>query len=65
VYPSFDFSRFERCQVVLDGRHALRHEMIESLDMRYITIGDGNHVRAMREDSEALATLPVSEEESA
>ncbi len=57
VYQSFDFSRFERCQVVLDGRHALRHEMIESLDMRYITIGDGNYLRPMQENSEARASV--------
>jgi UDP-N-acetyl-D-mannosaminuronate dehydrogenase len=65
VYQSFDFSRFERCQVVLDGRHALRHEMIESLDMHYITIGDGNYVRPMRENYEAHATFPVSQEGTA
>ncbi len=65
VYQSFDFSRFERCQVVLDGRHALRHEMIQSLDMHYITIGDGNYVRPMRENYEAHATFPVSQEGTA
>jgi len=65
VYQSFDFSRFERCQVVLDGRHALRREMIESLDIRYITIGDGNYVSPMRETSEVHAIFPVSEEETA
>src|SRR5207249_769180 len=31
VYQSFDFSRFERCQIVLDGRSVLRRETIESL----------------------------------
>jgi len=65
VYQSFDFSRFEHCRVVLDGRHTLRHEMIESLGMRHITIGDGNYVRPMRENSEAHATFPVSQEETA
>jgi nucleotide sugar dehydrogenase len=39
AYQLFDFSRFSRCQVVLDGRQALRREQIEALNMRYITIG--------------------------
>ncbi len=41
AYQLFDFSRFSRCQVVLDGRRALCSEQVEALDMRYITIGDG------------------------
>jgi nucleotide sugar dehydrogenase len=41
AYQSFDFSRLVRCQVVLDGRKALDYEKIESLGMRYISIGDG------------------------
>jgi nucleotide sugar dehydrogenase len=41
AYQSFDFSRFVSCQVVLDGRKMLDHEKIESLGMRYISIGDG------------------------
>jgi nucleotide sugar dehydrogenase len=65
VYQSFDFSRFKRCQVVLDGRHALRREIIESLDMRYITVGDGNYMKPMRENAEAHATLPVPQEGTA
>src|SRR6266567_164069 len=48
VYQWFDFSRFKSCQVVLDGRCALRREMIESLNMRYLTIGDGNYVRPIQ-----------------
>jgi nucleotide sugar dehydrogenase len=43
AYQSFDFSRFSRCQVVLDGRRALCREHIEALGMRYITIGDGDN----------------------
>src|SRR5947209_13498231 len=39
-YQSFDFSRFVSCQVVLDGRKAFDHEKVESLGMRYISIGD-------------------------
>lgn len=41
AYQSFDFSRFSRCQVVLDGRQALHREQIEAINMRYITIGGG------------------------
>lgn len=48
-YQFFDFSRFKRCQVLLDGRHAFRREMIESLDMSYITIGDGSHMNNIKE----------------
>jgi len=43
AYKLFDFSRFSRCEVVLDGRKALSREQIEALGMRYITIGDGNY----------------------
>ena len=64
VYQSIDFSRFEHCQVVLDGRHALRREMIDALDMRYITIGDGNYGGQMRENYKASTSFPVSEEET-
>jgi len=42
-YRSLDFSHFTHCQAVLDGRRALECEKIESLGMRYITIGDGNY----------------------
>jgi nucleotide sugar dehydrogenase len=40
-YQSFNFSRFASCEVVLDGRRALDNEKIESLGMRYISIGGG------------------------
>jgi nucleotide sugar dehydrogenase len=63
VYQSFDFKRFEHCRVVLDGRGALRRELLGSLDMRYLTIGDGNYAGPMREAPEVHATFPVSEEE--
>ncbi len=52
AYHSLDFSRFADCQVVLDGRRALSREKIESLGMRYITIGDGN-----REETEMLRDM--------
>lgn len=54
AYQSLDFSRFARCLVVLDGRRALDREMIESLGMHYIAIGDGN-LRGYRGDSSANA----------
>src|SRR6266566_3487670 len=41
AYQAFDFGRFARCQVILDGRRALNSERIESDGIRYITIGDG------------------------
>jgi len=41
AYQLFDFSRFSRCQVVLDGRQALQRQQIEALNMHYITIGGG------------------------
>jgi nucleotide sugar dehydrogenase len=46
AYQSFDFSRFERCQVVFDGRQALQRTEIESLNMRYISPGDGFYTRS-------------------
>ena len=46
AYHVFNFSRFADCHVVLDGRRALNREKIESLGMRYITIGDGNREEA-------------------
>ena len=48
AYRSFDFSRFERCQVVFDGRQALQRTAIESLNMRYISPGDGNYARPLK-----------------
>ena len=63
VYQWFDFSRFKSCQVVLDGRCALRREMIESLNMRYITVGDGTYTRSIRESYEVDTTVPLSHHE--
>jgi nucleotide sugar dehydrogenase len=42
AYREFDFGNFACCHVVLDGRRVLNREMIESLGMRYITIGGGD-----------------------
>jgi nucleotide sugar dehydrogenase len=60
AYQWFDFSQFKRCRVVLDGRRALRREVIESLEMRYITIGDGNYPGPMRESYKAEATFSAT-----
>ena len=48
AYQEFDFSRFDRCRVVLDGRRALCREQIEALGMQYLAIGDGYRVKADR-----------------
>ncbi|HEY7418783.1 MAG TPA: hypothetical protein VH593_26625, partial [Ktedonobacteraceae bacterium] len=41
AYQQFDFARFVKCRVVLDGRQALDRARIEALGMSYITIGEG------------------------
>jgi nucleotide sugar dehydrogenase len=59
AYQSLDFSRFERCQIVLDGRSVLRRETIESLGMRYLTIGDGKYAKAVRDSfTSKVGTTP-------
>ena len=59
-YQSLDFSCFANCQVVLDGRMALDRGKIESLSMRYITIGDGNYEKLeMQKDAQFLTSLDV------
>ncbi len=63
AYQWLDFSQFKHCQVVLDGRYALRREMIESLKMRYITVGDGNYPRPMWESYEVETLLSASQYE--
>lgn len=63
AYQWFDFSRFKGCRVVLDGRCALRREMIESLNMRYITVGDGTYTRSIRESYEVDTTVSLSQHE--
>lgn len=42
AYQEYDFSRFPACRMLLDGRRALSRAHIESLGMRYVTIGDGD-----------------------
>ncbi|HEY7349252.1 MAG TPA: nucleotide sugar dehydrogenase [Ktedonobacterales bacterium] len=41
VYHSLDFRQFPNCQLVLDGRRALKPEAITAAGMRYLSIGDG------------------------
>ena len=40
-YATFDFHRFTRCTVVMDGRYALNKGMIEATGIRYLAVGDG------------------------
>jgi hypothetical protein len=62
VYQEFDFSRYSNCQVVLDGRRALRREWIESDVMQYVAIGDGYHKTLKKgETSNSLPLQFVSE----
>ena len=60
-YQLLDFSRFVSCQVVLDGRKVLDREKIESLDMCYITIGDGNWKEQKRQEDEQHFSSSVSQ----
>jgi len=59
AYQLLDFRRFSRCQVVLDGRGALRREQIEALGMRYITIGDGYYekTKSRRGERQAISSV--------
>jgi nucleotide sugar dehydrogenase len=40
-YQSFDFQRFSRCRVLLDGRRGLARSRVEAASIRYMTLGDG------------------------
>jgi nucleotide sugar dehydrogenase len=55
TYQRLDFSRFGRCQVLLDGRRALKPAQIEALGMRYIAIGDG---KLINEEHTLSSVLP-------
>lgn len=59
IYQSCDFGRFAHCQVVLDGRTALSREMIQSLGMRYIAIGDGKCKELRRQTDEGSLVSSV------
>ena len=41
AYQSFDFRRFARCRVLLDGRNALVRAQVEEAGLRYMALGDG------------------------
>ena len=41
AYQSFDFRRFTRCRVLLDGRNALARAQVEEAGVRYMALGDG------------------------
>lgn len=58
-YRKFDFSHFNNCLVVLDGRRGLRREQIDALGMRYITIGDGHRENLKRGSDEQLAAASM------
>jgi nucleotide sugar dehydrogenase len=59
AYQTFDFRRFPACQIVLDGRRVLDREMIESLGMCYIAIGDGRHRSERSSYSHYAASSPA------
>lgn len=46
---AYDFARYPRCQLLLDGRQALRRAEVEALGMAYMTIGDGCQQRIVDE----------------
>jgi nucleotide sugar dehydrogenase len=41
-YLSLDFRKFASCQVLLDGRKALKRKEIEASGIEYLSIGDGS-----------------------
>ncbi len=41
AYQSFDFRRFSRCRVILDGRYGLVRTHVEDAGIRYMVLGDG------------------------
>ena len=58
VYQEYDFSRFPHCRMVLDGRRALCRERIESLGMRYVTIGDGYREKSeIQKDLQSVSSV--------
>lgn len=57
AYQTFDFRRFPRCRVLLDGRRALERAKVEEAGMHYLAIGDG--CRQAVEVRQAQPSLPV------
>jgi nucleotide sugar dehydrogenase len=41
AYQNFDFRRFARCRILLDGRNALARAQVEEAGLRYMALGDG------------------------
>lgn len=41
TYQTFDFRRFSRCRVVLDGRHGLSRASVQEVGIRYMALGNG------------------------
>jgi UDP-N-acetyl-D-mannosaminuronate dehydrogenase len=60
VYRSFDFSRFNACRMVLDGRRVLCREHIEALGMQYIAIGDGSQTKKALAEEEQNVVEAIS-----
>ncbi len=59
AYQAFDFRRFPRCRVLLDGRRALDRAKIEEAGMHYLAIGDGNRHRWKEQQEERSLLAPV------
>lgn len=59
AYQSFDFRRFSKCRVLLDGRRALAREKLEAVGIRTIAIGDGMREQCYEQVNEPthLATM--------
>lgn len=55
AYQNFDFRRFSRCRLLLDGRNALARARIEEAGLRYMALGDGV-------DDAALCAIPARED---
>jgi nucleotide sugar dehydrogenase len=61
VYQEFDFNRYTNCQVLLDGRRALRREWIKSEGMLYIVIGDGHREKQDRGSDKQPVAASISQ----
>jgi UDP-N-acetyl-D-mannosaminuronate dehydrogenase len=57
AYQTFDFRRFSRCRVLLDGRRALDRAKVEEAGMRYLAPGDGS--RQTMEERQALQPVTM------
>ena len=41
AYQQFDFRRFTRCRIILDGQHGLERARVREAGIRYIVLGNG------------------------